>query len=124
MIGSHLYGTDKVGPLPVPPQQGALDRDRDSRGFGMQAHLALSCKALLPILGMGHVRVRIDWHEDGRPLLNATRRLMKQPGSASHLEVFSKEGYCGISCPSTRHLIDLRCAHAPNIVWCLHGGGP
>ncbi len=79
--------------------------------FGMQAHLALCCKALLPILGVGHVRVRLDTPGPGRPLLNATRCLTKQPSGAVHLDVVSWTGHLGTAC--TRHLIDLRCAHAP-----------
>ena len=81
--------------------------------IGMQIHLALCCKALLPILRMGHVRVNLDKHKSGRPPLNATRCLiMKQPSGASHLEVFSWVGYCQEKWLGTRHLIDLRCAHA------------
>ena len=83
----------------------------------MQAHLAFCCKALLPILGMGHVRVNLDKHERGRPLVNATRFLAKQPGTASHLELRSWDGCRGKGRPSTRHLIDLRCAHAPMRCW-------
>ena len=85
----------------------------------MQAQLAFSCKALLPILGMGHVRVRIDKHKDERPLLDATRCLMKQPGSASHLEVYSVW-----VCLGTCHLIDLRCAHAPMLSGACMGVAP
>ena len=79
--------------------------------LGMQAHLALCCKALLPVLGMGHVRVNLDKPASGRPLLKATRCLTKQPSGASHLEVFSWVGYCQEKWLGTRHLIDLRCAH-------------
>ena len=83
--------------------------------FGMQAHLALCCKALLPILGMGHVRVNLDAPKTGRPLLNATRCLRKQPSGVSHLEVFSRD-YSDSqrkTRPATRQLVNLRCAHAP-----------
>ena len=85
----------------------------------MQAYLAFSCKALLPILGVGHVRVCLDTPGRGSPLLNATRCLTKQPSGASHLEVVSWADTCGSMC--TRHLIDLRCAHATMWCWCVHG---
>ena len=76
----------------------------------MQNHLALCCKAALPILCMGRVGVHTDKQKRDRPLLQATRCLMKHPGGVSHLEVWSTsdEGY-HLDC---RHLIDLRCAHA------------
>ena len=88
--------------------------------FGMQTHLALSCKALLPILGMGHVRVNLG--KSGRPLLSATRCLTKMPCGASHLDVFSWVGH-DKQWLGTRHLIDLRCAHAPMWCWCMHACG-
>ena len=80
----------------------------------MQGHLALCCKATLPILCMGHVNVRTNRLERERPLLQATRCLTKQPDGVSHLEVSSRHSNCGLSmmCSdvSTHHLIDLRCA--------------
>ena len=77
---------------------------------GVQGHLALCCKATLPIMGMGHVRIRNDEEQRGRPLLEATRCLTKQPGGVSHLEVRSrwKPTYYPVIC----QLMDLRCAHA------------
>ena len=87
--------------------------------FGMQTHLAMCCKSLLPILGMGHVRVNLDKPASGRPLLKATRCLTKQPGGASHLEVFSWASYCEKIWLSTRNLIDLRWAHIASVLsWC------
>ena len=113
IIVSHLWGDDKVGALPVPQQQRGLCLWVNSplKRFGMQAHLALSCKALLPILGMGHVRLNAD---EPNSLLNATRCLKEQPSGASHLEVFSEIGnYRGKLTFATRRLIDLRSAHQP-----------
>ena len=55
--------------------------------MGVQSHLALCCKATLPILCMGHVRVKTDHHLYERRLRRATRCLTKQPGGVSHLEV-------------------------------------
>ena len=113
MIINHLHGNDKVSALPIPLQnRGLLVKLKNSFGQ-LQAHLALCCKALLPILGMGHVRVNLDAHKNTRPLLNANRGLRKQPNGASHLHMFSFDGYCGTICFGTRRLIDLRCAHAP-----------
>ena len=79
--------------------------------MGVQSHLALCCKATLPILCMGHVRVKTDHHLYERRLRRATRCLTKQPGGVSHLEVT----WWGIDVNygdwvGTRHLIDLRCA--------------
>ena len=93
----------------------------------MQSHLALCCQATLPFLGMGHVSVQMDKRNSSWPLLKATRCLMKQPGSVSHLEVFSQECYPDDYTPhSIRHLIDLRQAHpsaslAHPWCWCMHG---
>lgn len=88
----------------------------------MQAHLAFSCKALLPILSMGHVRLNADEPESRTSLLNATRCLKKQPGGVSHLEVVTAHGgFRGKLSFGTRRVIDLRCAHA---AMCVHGGGP
>ena len=56
----------------------------------MQSHLALCCKATLPILCMGHVKLTTDEHQGKRPLLQAARCLMKQPNSVSHLEMWSR----------------------------------
>ena len=88
----------------------------------MQAHLALCCKALLPILGMGHVRVNLNTPKTGRALLNATHCLTKQPGSVLHLEVCSWNPNRVYNRPGTRNLIDLRCAcaHVVALVraWC------
>ena len=75
----------------------------------MQGHLALSCKATLPILGMGHVRMRTDEPEREGHLLKAMRCLMKQPGGVSHLHVSGMRTYADLD---PRHLMDLRCAHA------------
>ena len=90
----------------------------------MRAHLALCCKATLPILSMGYVTVRIVTHTRERPLLNATRCLMKQPSGASHLEVNSWNHYVAKERPGTHHLIDLRCARAPMWCWCVQSVNP
>ena len=74
---------------------------------GVQSHLALCCKATLPIVCMGHVRVRTSEHERQRPLSEATRCLARHPGSVSHLEVSSIDVYAYLD---TRHLVALRCA--------------
>ena len=92
----------------------------------MQTHLALSCKSLLPILGMGHVRVNIDKHGGGRPLHKASRFLTKQPGGVSHLEVSARNNNASVEreCFGSRHRINLRCAHAPTWCWCMQWCGP
>ena len=99
MIVNHVHGNDKVCCLPVPPQLGAVmsEHARIKLCTGVQIHLALCCKATLPILSMGHVRVGIDEHgrdehERERPLLQAARCLTKQPSDVSHLEVWSRSG--------------------------------
>ena len=92
--------------------------------FGVQTHLALSCKGLLPILGMGHVRVNVDKPGSGRPLHKASRFLTKQPGGVSHLEVSGRSANVERECFGSRHLINLRCAHAPTWCWYVHGCGP
>ena len=76
---------------------------------GVQSHLALCCKATLPILCMGRVTMTTDERKRERPLLQAARCLTKQPGSVSHLMV-SSSGYYGQNCADMRHVIDLRCA--------------
>ena len=77
---------------------------------GVQIHLAVCCKATLPILCMGHVRVRTDEHGIERPLLQATRCLTKQPGDVSHLEVSPRDvGHYRLGAHT---LVDLRCAYA------------
>ena len=86
---------------------------------GVQGHLALCCKATLPIMCMGHVRVITDNLSNERRLHQATRCLTKQPGDVSHLEVtwwgiyHNRKDWVG-----TRRLIDLRCAFA--LVRLLH----
>ena len=92
--------------------------------LGMQAHLALCCKALLPILGMGHVRVNLGTPGSGTHLLNATRYLTKQPDGVSHLDVHSLEDNEGPERPGTGHLIDLRCADACMWCWSVQGVAP
>ena len=88
----------------------------------MQARLAVCCKALLPILGMGHVRVNLDTPgSPERPLLNATRCLTKQPGGVSHLELYAWDAYEDYERPGTGHLVNLRCAHAPMWCWSMQG---
>ena len=56
----------------------------------MQSHLALCCKATLPILCMGHVTLNTDKHQGERPLLQAAHCLTNQPSGVSHLEVWSR----------------------------------
>ena len=79
----------------------------------MQVRLALCCKALLPILCKGFVRVRLDKPKGERSLIQLTRCLSQQPGDVSHLKLFSRMPMRGI-----RKLIDLRCAHAMQLA-CL-----
>ena len=92
----------------------------------VQIHLAVCCKATLPILCMGHVRVRTDNDARKRHLLQAKRCLAKQPGGVSHLEVSSndlsdsevsedseatqKTQKIGYAYLDNRCLVDLRCA--------------
>ena len=78
----------------------------------VQSHLALCCKATLPILCTGHVRVRTDKHERERHFLQATHCLTKQPGGVSHLEVSPRDICADIDRLDTRPLVDLRCASA------------
>ena len=81
--------------------------------MGVQSHLAVCCRATLPILCMGHVRVSINELERERPLIKATRCLMKQPGGVSHLEVLSRDVHAEGGCLGAHHLLaDLRCASA------------
>ena len=83
---------------------------------GAQVNLALTCRAMLPVLGMGRVVVRLSplglspLGNVARPLLHATRCLAKDPGAVTHLELTSwqRRKYYG-----TRQLIDLGCAQAP-----------
>ena len=127
LVVSHLYGDDKVGLLPVLNNKETHVSGWSLRScFGMQAHLALCCKALLPILCMGHVAINVDKHGSARHLLNATRCLRKQPSGASHPEIFSRDArnFGGTLCFGTRRLIDLRCAHASIWCWCVHGRLP
>ena len=77
--------------------------------MGVQSHLALCCKATLPIMCTGHVRVRTDRHERERHILRATHCLTKQPSGVSHLEVSPRELRADFVRPDTRHLVDIRC---------------
>ena len=83
--------------------------------MGVQIDLALCCKATLPILCMGHVRVTINEQKCKRALLQLTRCLTKHPSGVRHLELRSPKG--GDKC-SIHGLIKLRCVHA-----CLPGAG-
>ena len=127
IICKKLFGNEKVGPLHVHPQQ----MEAMSLGwtiencFGMQTHLALSYKSLLPILGIGHVRVNLDKPARGTLLHKASRFLTKQPGGVSHLEVFAwNHANLERECFGSRHLVNLRCAHAPTWCCCVQGRGP
>ena len=86
--------------------------------MGAQVNLALTCKAMLPVLCMGRVVVRLSptgLSLDGlslrkniaRPLLHASRCLAKDPGAVTHLELTSwqEQKFYG-----TRQLIELGCA--------------
>ena len=73
---------------------------------GVQSHLALCCKATLPILCMGHVTINTDEHQGERSLLQAARCLTKQPSGTLHLVVWPRFDY--MSTVDTRHLVDLR----------------
>ena len=122
MIVSRLNCNDKVGPLPVPARPRKLrSLDLNYRSaFGMQTHLAFSCKALLPILGMGHVKVNLSAPgSPERPLQNATRCLTKQPGGVLHLEMCSYDDLPEHTRLATRHLSNLRCVLAPIWCWCI-----
>ena len=76
----------------------------------MQAHLALCCKATLPILCMGHVTISTNKHKQEGPLVKATHCLTKQPGGVSHLEVVSNNGIFEEYFVNTGHLVELRYA--------------
>ena len=71
-----------------------------------QANLALCCKAMLPILCMGHVSARLDKADGGRPLTQLSHCLREQPNGVSHLRLASQDAICG-----THQLVNLRCAH-------------
>ena len=71
-----------------------------------RSHLAVCCKACLPILCMGHVRVVTNNQERERQLLQATGCLTKQPGNVLHLEVSACTASARLE---TRHLVNLRC---------------
>ena len=90
-IGNHLRGNDKVGAFASPftcvPSQQGICHLKKRVCSGVQSHLALCCKATLPLLCIGHVRVRSDNQAREWLLLQATRCLTKQPGRVSHLEV-------------------------------------
>ena len=131
MIADHLHGNDKVCCLPVSRQKAIhryLNREAPQGCMGVQNHLALCCKATLPILCTGHVRVRIDKHERERHLLQATHCLTKQPSGVSHLEVLPREFDAEYVRPDTRNLVDLRCASAlgclPHLCCDMHGCAP
>ena len=120
IIINHLHGNDKVCCLPVLHSSRAVISGvgQSKLCMGVQSHLALCCKATLPILCMGHVTINTDKKQLEQPLLQATRRLIKQPSVVTHLEVWSRSSSCGNVrfIVSTHHLIDLRCAmlsHAP-----------
>ena len=70
----------------------------------MQGNLALCCKAMLPLLYMGFVRVRLDKAEGERPLSRFTRCLSQQPDGVVHLKLFSN----GWPSPQPADLVDLR----------------
>ena len=77
---------------------------------GVQSHLALCCKATLPIMCMGRVTVNIYDDDCERPLLQAAHCLTKYPADVSHLEVSSRIDV--VYCLHSHRLVDLRCAHA------------
>ena len=90
---------------------------------GMQSHLAVCCKATLPFLCMGHVRVTTDKQQFERPLLQATRCLTKQPGGVLHFELSSRDIFSGTLCLDTCHLVGLRYGYA--LVCCgMHESPP
>ena len=75
--------------------------------MSMQVNLAISCKAMLPILCTGHVRVRL-WGEpnggkSGRILRKLSHALVEQPSGIVHLDLYSRGPWA-----STRQLLDLR----------------
>ena len=77
----------------------------------LQVNLALCCKAMLPILYMGHVSVTLHEDDNGRPLTRLSRRLKNQRGGVSHLEVVGQRNIIAPGPPcEARGLIDLRCA--------------
>ena len=116
VIVNRLHSNEKVRYLPVPSRQGSSVTCKG--GYirflaGVQRQLALCCKATLPILCMGHVRVRAVKEHLERHLLNATRCLTKQPGGISHFELWSWDiHYKGTVLIGIHHLADLRCAYA------------
>ena len=75
--------------------------------MGVQIDLALCCKATLPILCMGHVRVTINPLVCKRALLQLTRCLTEHPSGVLHLELNSFPQRSSI-----HGLTDLRCACA------------
>ena len=75
----------------------------------MQVHLALCCKAMLPLLWTGHVSASLHTPNGGRPLTQLSRRLARHPDGVSHLALFSPNA---MDWRGVRKLVDLGCAHA------------
>ena len=70
--------------------------------------MALCCKAMLPILGMGHVRLFIDPEDGGSPFRPLIRWMTThQPSGALHLELVP---YHPQKC-HVRRLMELRCPY-------------
>ena len=65
-------------------------------------------QAMLPILGMGHVRLSIDSEDGGSPLLPLIRYMTThQPSAALHLELVPRHP---LLC-HMRPLMELRCPY-------------
>ena len=115
MIIGHLHGNDKVCCLPGSSQHPLAGGWAHQVCMTLQSHLALCCKATLPILCMGHVRVRINKQKRERAwssLRQAACCLTKQPGGVSLLEVSSSTVYVGNEYLNAYPLVDLSCASA------------
>ena len=94
---------------------------------GAQVNLALTCKAMLPVLGMGRVVVRLSPPNSARPLLHVTRCMVRDPGAVTHLELTTRwRSLQKMRFYGTRQLIDLGCAQAPCPPWRwrMHGSAP
>ena len=74
-------------PVPSQPQEIAL-LGTSGIACTWQVNLALCCKAMLPVLCMGHVSARLD--KPNKPLTQLTRRLAKQPNDVLHLQLFAR----------------------------------
>ena len=98
MVVNKLQVDDKVCSVPAPvpscvTEERSILSCSNCGCVAVQNQLAVCCKAMLPVLSMGHVRLTIDPMNGSSPLLPLTRRVTtRQPSGVSHLEVTSIDG--------------------------------